>query len=132
MTTNQQIIDTLFPFHFILDNNLKIKKKGKSLKKLLPRTIGFADSFRFVRPGIGIEYTFDSIRSYSNQIFILESLTSYKKLTLKGQFVYIKGKEYLTFCGSPWITNDSDITEMGLSLGDFALSDSVVDMIQII
>ncbi len=132
MTTNQLIIDTLFPFHFILDSNLNIKKKGKSLKKLMPKSGNFKDNFRFIRPGIGIEYNIESIRSYSNQIFILEGLNCPKKILLKGQFVYIKGKDYLTFCGSPWITHDREITEMGLSLGDFALSDSVVDMIQII
>lgn len=126
-----KILNKLFPFHFIIDENLQIIKKGPSLKKISNKDKNFISQFRFIRPGIGIEYTFESIKGYINQIFIVELLDN-KSVKLKGQFIKSDDNQVLIFCGSPWVTDELQITEMGLTISDFALNDSVVDMIQVL
>ena len=127
---DSELLDKLFPFRFVLDRNLKILSKGPGLKKLMPDGTDFESCFRFVRPGLGIRYERDSILEYLNQIFLLKITLSETSVLLKGQFIDFESEQRLMFCGSPWITNEIDFEKTGLKLKDFALHDSLVDMLQ--
>lgn len=126
---NKAIIERLFPFYIVVNKDLKIKDFGRSLKKLIGNIDeeDFNKYFKFLRPGLGISYEFNSILKYENQIFILESVFSTHVFRLKGEFVcYL---DHLVFFGSPWIGDESDFVKLGLKLRDFALHETGIDML---
>ena len=126
-------IRRLFPFHFLLNQELIITEAGNSLIKILgDNCVGqpFTNYFTFVRPGLGIKYQMDSIRKYENQIFILSVNFNNSMFRMKGEFVFNEDNKTLLFCGSPWITSEKDFENLGLKIKDFAVHDSTVDMIQ--
>ncbi|MFM7078714.1 MAG: hypothetical protein ACKOYC_02865 [Bacteroidota bacterium] len=127
--TDPSVIDTLFPFNFFLSPDLKIVSKGASLKKLLPEGNSFEESFDVIRPGIGLTLDFDSIASFTSQIFILRLKLGKPGVPLKGQFVVCPQKNFLLFCGSPWLVSDSSFRESGLMISDFAIHDSLIDLL---
>ena len=51
-------------------------------------------------------------------------------MLLKGQFVPLVDEKRLLFVGSPWITNEEVFEQTGLKIRDFALHDSLVDLLQ--
>lgn len=121
----------LFPFHFILDKNLQIRECGKSFEKLFGKETNFTNLFSFVRPGIGITYEFESIRSFSGQLFLLNSKSSQHPLRMKGGFLYSNEESCLLFCGSPWLLNELDLELHNLKIHDFGHIDSQIDVIQL-
>ena len=127
--SDPQVINTLFPFHFFLSPDLKITSKGPSLKKLLPDDDSFEESLDVIRPGIGLTLDFDSIASFSSQIFILRLKKGKPGIPLKGQFVVCPQKKFLLFCGSPWLVSDTSFRESGLMISDFAIHDSLIDLL---
>ncbi|MFZ9942818.1 MAG: hypothetical protein ACO3O0_04345, partial [Bacteroidia bacterium] len=75
MTTrlsDPELLNLLFPFHFIIDNKLEYMQLGTSLQKTLHDPKRFVDDFSLVRPGLGIQYRFESIAEYHDQVFILK------------------------------------------------------------
>ena len=128
---DEQTINKLFPFHFILDKSLKIVRFGKSLNKLynLKKDSLFQDEFEIKRP-FSIELTFTSFCEYQEQIFILKSYKN-SNLNLRGQFINIDNS-FLLFIGSPWVVSIEDLEQSRLNIADFALHDTTLDLIQVI
>lgn len=129
---DNELLDNLFPFYFLADESLKISKAGKGHLKLFPDIIGQSISsyFTFKRPA-SASYHFSSIIEYYNQIFILDS-TELKGLLFRGQMIPLEKKQVLLFVGSPWIVNVDDLKKYNLLLTDFALHDTITDMLQIV
>ena len=69
---NSELLEDLFPFFFIIKQDLSIMFKGRSLRKIIPDANLFEDTFAFIRPRLGIEYKFDSIIKFKDQVFILQ------------------------------------------------------------
>ncbi|MFM7078717.1 MAG: ATP-binding protein [Bacteroidota bacterium] len=128
--SDPKLLDVLFPFHFILDHELAYVQIGSSLKKILPDPLSFEHDFKLVRPGLGIEYTFESISSYSDQVFILRPTSVDAISMVKGQFVLLEESKQLLFVGSPWIMNEDSFAKAGLKIRDFAIHDSLIDLLQ--
>ena len=131
MIFNAQILEELFPFFINIKQDLSITLVGKSLRKIIPEAISFEDTFEFIRPRLGIEYKFDSILKFKDQVFILQIKNLSYPIKLKGQFVFDSINNTLLFCGSPWITSDEDFIKSNLYISDFALHDAVLDLLQI-
>ncbi len=131
MIFNAQLLEELFPFFIIIEQDLSITFAGKSLRKIIPEAISFEDTFAFIRPKLGIEYKFDSILKFKDQVFILQIRNLSYPINLKGQFVFDSHNNRLLFCGSPWITSDDDFIKTNLYISDFALHDSVLDLLQV-
>lgn len=129
---DEEILDTLFPFYFFLDKNLQFTHKGSSLKRILPDAIDFEKTMIFSRPHIGIEYSFSSICTFSDNTFILKFKDPSIKMHLKGSFQYSAVNDSLLFCGSPWITSQEDLIENKLTLMDFGQQDFTTDYIVLI
>jgi signal transduction histidine kinase len=51
-------------------------------------------------------------------------------MLLKGQFLLLSEEKRLLFVGSPWITNEAVFEQTGLKIRDFALHDSLIDLLQ--
>ncbi|MFM7824081.1 MAG: ATP-binding protein [Bacteroidota bacterium] len=128
--SDPRLLDLLFPFHLILDEQLGYVQTGPSLKKVCDSLQVFEEDFALVRPGLGIEYSFESISSYCDQVFILKMKKSVAGMLLKGQFVLLTEEKRLLFVGSPWITSEAVFEQTGLKIRDFALHDSLVDLLQ--
>lgn len=126
------LLNLLFPFHFILDNNLDYVQLGSSLSKTIIEPKRFVDDFLLVRPGLGIQYLFDSIADYHDQVFILKIKREENALLFKGQFIHLSDEQQLLFVGSPWITNEDVFEKAGLKIKDFAVHDSLIDLLQIV
>ena len=129
---NKDQLDVLFPFHFVLDRSLTIVQTGRSMLKLCPGMVGcsFRDHFRFKRPAFEIKYTFESISSYSKQVFIFELYRMDHPLCMRGQVMFIN--DHLFFVGSPWIVESEDFDLHNLRINDFAIHDPVTDMVQLL
>ena len=133
MTTrlsDPELLNLLFPFHFIIDNKLEYVQLGASLQKTLHEPKRFVDDFSLIRPGLGIQYRFESIAEYHDQVFILKIKRETNGLLLKGQFVHLSDDQQLLFVGSPWITNEDVFEKTGLKIKDFAIHDSLIDLLQ--
>lgn len=120
----------LFPFFLRLDKSLHIIERGPSMGKLLDDTGKFEDHFRFIRPNFGIDYTFNSILDFSNQVFIIELKNKPTPIRFKGQFIiHHEFEDELWFCGSPWLIAVENLHENKLFVTDFALHDTAIDTI---
>ncbi len=128
--SDPKLIDVLFPFHFILNDELGFVQTGASLKKILPNPVAFEHDFKFMRPGLGIQYTYESIVSYIDQVFILNLIHNQAISMFKGQFVHLEETRQLLFVGSPWIMHEDSFEKAGLKIRDFAIHDSLIDLLQ--
>lgn len=128
--SDPQLIDVLFPFHFVLNEELVFVQTGASLKKILLNPVSFEHDFKFIRPGLGIQYTYESIISYIDQVFILKLVSNDAISMIKGQFVHLEDTRQLLFVGSPWIMHEDSFAKAGLKIRDFAIHDSLIDLLQ--
>jgi PAS domain S-box-containing protein len=125
-------LDILFPFYFIIDNEFNISEAGKSIHKLLPTILNssFYEVFKLKRPS-HITLAKENAVAIQNQVVILESKSN-KDLLFRGQFVFFNEDETILFVGSPWLIDVDDLKKHALSIHDFAIHNTVTDMMQII
>lgn len=119
----------LFPFHLLLDSELKITAAGETLQRLFHphQLVGslLSEQFQISRPRCTL--TFESLQTQLHSLFLLQSL--HGSTQLKGQLLVLEECHSLLFVGSPWITDIADLKNSGLSLNDFPLHDSVSDFL---
>jgi PAS domain S-box-containing protein len=129
---NSDKLESLFPFHFILNSDIKIVSFGKGLKKLVPQISNdlFETHFSIKRPS-RISSLKDEILDITEQVMIIESKAN-KELLLRGQFMYFENEKMILFAGAPWITDVDELNKLHLSINDFPIHNTVTDMIQII
>ncbi len=127
---NDETTNKIFPFSFIINEDLEFVFTGKSLGKLIPGISEntFDKVFHFVRPHHA-RNSFDSIKEFLGQIFILRSMDSKENLLFRGEFIEIDS--WLMFLGSPWLTDPQDLRRFSLKLKDFALHDPITDLLQV-
>ncbi|MBD2204660.1 response regulator [Calothrix sp. FACHB-1219] len=117
----------LFPFHLVIDRQLKIVQMGEVLQRILEpiKILGSSldEHFRINRPSC--PFSFEAISQQTRSLFLLQS--QHKEMQLKGQMVNLEDGDHLMFLGSPWITEISDLKKLELSIDDFPLYDSVSD-----
>jgi signal transduction histidine kinase/HPt (histidine-containing phosphotransfer) domain-containing protein len=120
-------VDRLFPFHLLVDEELRILSSGPVLARLLaePPLAGssLAARFRLQRPELPLLLA--SLLECRGQLLILEARQI--PLQLKGQICVLEEGRGLLFVGTPWLTELDDLQKLGLKVNDFPLQDSVVD-----
>ena len=121
----------LFPFHILIDNELKIKGVGKSLEKIchLPLDASFFSLFEFKRPHIEA-YTFDELKELVDQLIIV-SYKDKSELLIRGQIEYLDDSDCLLLVVSPWFSSVDNLKEHNIGLNDFALHDSLIDLLHV-
>lgn len=120
-----------FPFHMAFDSQLRIMQAGVALRRICPelRTgTSLLEYFRISRPRAMDSYA--AIHAQQRSLFILEPLTI--GLTLKGQMLALDEPGIIVFLCSPWVTSLTQISSAGLSLADFAIHDSVADLLTLL
>ena len=120
----------IFPFYFLIDENLSMMSCGRSLIKLLPNLKEgdhFSSIFKFVRPGIE-KITATTFSEINNQLVVIET-NAMNSLFLRGQFEsYEQG---FLFIGSPWFNDMNDLIEKKLTVNDFAFHDPLIDLLHV-
>ena len=116
-----------FPFHIVFDERLCVLQTGSVLRRLCPGLLegtSLGECFVVQRPDLqGMD--FEAILRHNKTLFVLQYRGG--PLRLRGQFV---GQDRrLFFLGSPWVATMPEVTQIGLSLGDFAIHDPVVDLL---
>jgi two-component system, sensor histidine kinase len=121
----------LFPFYILIDNNLNVISYGASIKKLFPLRQGrsFFANFKVTRPKLE-EETFDSLSSLQDQLVIIDHRL-YEGIPMKGQLEVFEGNKLL-YIGTPWFDSIGKIKGNNLTINDFAIHDSVVDLLHIV
>ncbi|KQV78208.1 hypothetical protein ASC87_11430 [Rhizobacter sp. Root1221] len=116
-----------FPFHIVLDDELRVLQVGAVLGRLCPALVAGAalsEHFTLQRPVLQ-QLDFDSVHQHRQSLFVLRYRDG--QLRLRGEFV-AQGR-HLFFLGSPWVTAMVDVHQVGLSLNDFAVHDPAVDLL---
>lgn len=120
-------IDAAFPFHVAFGRDGRVTHVGAVLRRLDPGLVTgspFTSHFRIVRPSV--DPTFECIARHASELFLLQSLV-HDGLMLRGQMLPISGGETLVFLGQPRVSEIASLNALGLSVGDFAVHDAVVD-----
>ncbi len=123
------LLDPLFPFHLIVDRELRIRSAGSVLRRVLPvpELVGqpLDDHFQLLRPDVPMDFSSLSDCRDRHVILKAESLP----LQLKGQICCLDAKEQLLFVGTPCLLQLEDLKSLGLKINDFPLHDSLVDFL---
>ena len=119
-----------FPFHLVLDRDMRVVQAGASLARFCPDLVPGADASRVLRCRVP-EGAFGAALVDANprSLFLLEHAPS--RMLLRGSFQRRAGEGLYVFLGSPWITESREPEERGLRFRDFALHDPAIDMLQV-
>lgn len=124
--------ETLFPFFMIFNREMKIVQIGKSLAKLSPVLLEEdANSLLEISRPYCPKLDFEKAKTLSNQVVIL-TLNQAEPIQFRGQFLYLSEKDSLVFLGSPWFYSIEDLKKHKLVLNDFAVHDSIIDLLHIL
>ncbi len=125
--------DRLFPFHLVLDRRLTVIHVGPMLTRVMPQLVppaAFTEHFTLRRPSL-VSMEFDTLRRETETIFLLAARRP-AELVLRGQIAPLAEGESLAFLGSPWITSLDQLSSLGLTVSDFAIHDSIADLLFLI
>ncbi len=114
-----------FPFHFVFDDKLRIVQVGRSLRIVEHNAVIDArldECFELTRPII--DFSFANLDS----LFVFTGKTG--EVPTRGQLAAVGDR--LLCMGSPWLTEPKGLKELGLTFDDFAIHDSMVDLLQVV
>ena len=126
---NNEELNNLFPFYILLNQEGKIISIGQSLKKLFPiskKEDYFNNSWTIELPSL------TSIAEISTKKLTIISNNSNSSLKFKGQFEKIEDSNQLIFIGSPWFQNTDQLIENNLTISNFAIHDSMFDLLHVL
>ncbi|MFN6373903.1 MAG: PAS domain S-box protein [Chitinophagia bacterium] len=126
-------INKLFPFHFVLNEDLDVISTGPSLKKILPdyqeSICAFNELFHIVKPRFTSSPTITTLKEIVSQ-FVLIKLNTPAEPILKGQFEWRENTKHLVFFGTLWAEDHEKMTQMGINYSDFPAYDAVFELQQ--
>ncbi|MBB5017256.1 PAS domain S-box-containing protein [Chitinivorax tropicus] len=126
-----EVFADAFPFHVVLDPQMRLTQVGRSLKRLDHRIVegaSITDFFALRRPSH--PFSWDMLRTLPT-INLCQLQHLEKPLLLRGQFVFPRPRVAI-FLGSPWITDPAQLASLGLGFSDFAAYDPVIDLLQLV
>ena len=122
----------LFPFYIQVDHQLNISSCGETVVKLFPNCLRkhFNDWFALERPK-NIPSTFESFKQLHGQVVVFRSLQE-RDILLRGQIEYLEEHNQLLLLLTPWFDSVERLLENNLTLDDFSLHDSTVDLLHVL
>jgi signal transduction histidine kinase/DNA-binding response OmpR family regulator len=126
-----ELVERLFPFLLVIDPDLRVVAFGRAAHKTcvnLERGVALLDVVTIHRPRI--EATFTALRDNGGSTFLLDSRTT--GVRLRGEMSYEPASGHVMFLGSPWFTDINKLLGSGLTLGDFAVHDPIVDFLYMV
>ena len=124
----QTLLDTLFPFHFVINGDGVIVRTGASMAKVLPDGVGLKlfDVFNVLRPRAD---SLADVRRNFGQLTLLG--IRHTERQMRGQFAELSAGEF-AFVGSPRIVDNTSIWAWPVGIGDFAPHDGSADYAMVI
>ena len=120
-----------FPFHVALDREMRVVQYGPGLKRICPALeadVALGRFFQIERPA-AVD-GFDAVVANQAQLFVLAEPTG--RFRLRGQMLHLPEEDKLLFLCSPWVADVGDARELGLTLEDFPLHDSTVQLLDLL
>jgi DNA-binding NarL/FixJ family response regulator/HPt (histidine-containing phosphotransfer) domain-containing protein len=117
--------DSIFPFHLILDRELRLIQTGPSLRRACPHLpVGspLLDSFSVETPGT--DGSFESLAAVAGTVVMLQNRAN--KLVLRGQVMVSEQGDHVIYLGSPWLDTPAAAAELGLRVRHFRRHDAPV------
>lgn len=129
---NEEQFNRLFPFYILIDCNHLVVSCGKTLLKLLPDCPGkpFESSFMLSRPKVE-DLSIESFKKLTNQVLVIECHLN-KSIVLRGQLEYIQSNDQWLFLMTPWFGSIENVLDNNLNLNDFAMHDSMIDLLHVL
>ena len=121
----------LFPFYILISADLKLESYGRSMEVLFSQNSTneyFLENWRIERPILVKETDFDSI---TGKLVVISNKKN-DKLKFKGQLEKIQLENKYIFLGSPWFNNADQLIENNLTISDFAIHDSISDLLHVL
>ena len=124
---SREATDQVFPFHFVLDDQRRLRQRGPALRRLDPTLVEGADFdqvFELLWPKGKIA------RALSVMDSRLPVLIRHRPsgIRMRGDFLGV-GPERWMFIGSPWFETAEALEASGLALTDFPPNDPIVDLL---
>ncbi len=128
MSNVADLLNLSEPFNVFFDQNLNITSVGPSMKKVIGDQEGkqFSALFSIKRPITQKQPEFSWIQESLSVVFILV-LNTNSDLRFKGEFKVYDNK--LLFLGSPYISDIDQLKNYSLTIADFPVSDSIIDIL---
>lgn len=129
-TIDADTFENVFPFNFILNDELEIVGCGRSLKRIHggPLIGHFGDLFSIDRPhGLGIDH---AIRLGVSTLLLVRHKKS--GCRLRGGFARTADGSGYAFLGTLWVNDPAELKSLGLGVENFATHDSIVDLLTIL
>lgn len=120
-----QDLADLFPFHFVIDADLRVLQAGQMLNRLCNHTLvgaSVTDHFRLLRP---TQHWSKNLLNRLGTLFMMEHVE--RGFVLKGELRVLRTEGAYLFVGTPWITDLSEMQQLGLSIADFPIHDPISD-----
>lgn len=125
-------LEKLFPFHILFDEDLIVIRFGKSLAKVIAEIApgkNLADLLILERPERELTAEVFKSNGHGNVLYLF--LNPSNRCLLRGEVLELDNGCFV-FIGSPWLTTPAQLGEFGLSIGDFAVYDPIVDLLQMV
>ncbi len=120
-----------FPFYFAWDEKDCIVEAGPSLIKVCPLAKPGArlqDLFLAIRPAG--EFCDALARSMPDNLLLLRSRQN--QCMLRGQVIILNEPHLGIMLATPWLTEPDQVERLGLTMGDFAVHDQTLDLLQVL
>ncbi len=133
ITISLKELSHLFPFYILLDFDLNIESYGRSMSLLFSednKNTPFYQNWKF-HSNIETTSTSVNFNSLTGKLVIISNHKN-EKLKFKGQFEKIKSENKYIFLGSPWFNNTDQLIENNLTISDFAIHDSINDLLHVL
>ncbi|QIR35536.1 response regulator [Tolypothrix sp. PCC 7910] len=111
-------LTTLFPFHLVIDREMKIVQVGEVIQRIL-EPIAIANTY------LEDHFQVTRLKCSKRSLFVLESHDH--KIHLKGEMVYMEASDQVLFHGYPQMRDIAELQKLNLQVNDFPLYDSVPD-----
>ncbi|MFT5310409.1 MAG: PAS domain S-box-containing protein [Bacteroidia bacterium] len=125
-------LNRLFPFFLMLDQDFKLESFGTSMQKLFPDLVAgkhYSNDWNVDRPLIDTTEP-DHLKMALGKLVIISNKAN-PELRFKGQLEKLENENSYVFIGSLWFNNSDQLIEYGLSVGDFALHNSMIDLFHV-
>ena len=122
-----------FPFNIVLNSDSEITQVGESLARIFPDVASgnhrLETHFDIDHPNC--DASFEQLIENSSKLFILKSIED-PRFMLRAQLHVSCDQKNVTFLGSPWLTDLSLLSELGLKMSDFPLHSPVSDFLMLV
>ena len=131
LSLDEAVADRLFPFHVVLDRDLRVLRVASVIKRLLPALVPgqmLDRVFEPLRP-VG-PLTIESVLQLTNTLLILRSRQP-PALVVKGQIAPLADGKLMLLV-SPRVSDADEMRRLNLTAADFALHDPTSEMLVVL